>query len=52
MQGYYFSRPLPLAGISELLFDLQAKGARAEWRLSEAARVVSLVPGARVAHAA
>ena len=52
MQGYYFSRPLPLAGISELLFDLQAKGARAEWRLSEAARVVSLVPGARVARVA
>ena len=52
MQGYYFSRPLPLAGASELLFDLQARGARPEWKLSEAARIVSLVPGSRVAHAA
>ncbi len=52
MQGYYFSRPLPQAGVSELLFDLQVGGPRSEWMLSEAARVVSLVPGARVAHAA
>ena len=52
MQGYYFSRPLPLADVSALLFDLQAKGPPAEWKSSEAARIVSLVPDLRVAHAA
>ena len=52
MQGYYFSRPLPLAGATELLWDLQTGGARADWKPGEAARLVSLVPGLRVANAA
>ena len=51
MQGYYFSRPLPVADITGLLVDLGENGARAAWRIGESVRNMSLVGSRRVATA-
>ena len=52
MQGYYFSRPAAAAQVTELLAALERDGPRADWRLAEAGRVITLLPGFKVAQAA
>jgi hypothetical protein len=52
MQGYYFSRPLPVAEVTSLLADLVANGARADWKIGDQGRSMVLVPGGKVAQAA
>ena len=53
MQGYFFSRPLPVANITALLVQLCRTGPRVEWKLEESGRVMTLVtPERLVAHAA
>jgi EAL domain-containing protein (putative c-di-GMP-specific phosphodiesterase class I) len=52
MQGYYFSRPLPVEAATALLTELQSAGPRADWKSGDGGRVVTLVPGLKVAHAA
>jgi len=51
MQGYYFSRPLPVAKITLLLSEVSRHGPRPEWRFSDIGKVLTLVPGVRLAYA-
>ena len=53
MQGSFFSRPLPVVSITALLQELSRAGPRAEWKLEDPGRVMTLVaPERKVAHAA
>jgi diguanylate cyclase (GGDEF)-like protein len=49
MQGYFFSRPLPAAKVTALLEDVAHNGPPVEWRCSEVGKVLTLVPGMRLA---
>jgi diguanylate cyclase (GGDEF)-like protein len=51
MQGYYFSRPLTAAKTTALLSEAALRGPRPEWRFSEIGKVLTLVPGMRLAYA-
>ncbi|HEX4328765.1 MAG TPA: EAL domain-containing protein [Burkholderiales bacterium] len=51
MQGYYFSRPLTAAKTTALLIEMVKNGPPAEWRFSDIGKVLTLVPGLRLAHA-
>ena len=51
MQGYYFSRPLTAAKTTALLTEAALRGPRAEWRFSDIGKVLTLVPGMRLAYA-
>jgi EAL domain-containing protein (putative c-di-GMP-specific phosphodiesterase class I) len=52
MQGYYFSRPLPLEAVTTLLAELQLNGPREEWKLGDLGRVVAQLPALRLVGAA
>ena len=52
MQGYYFSRPLPVADVTSLLADLVSSGPRSDWKIGELGRAMTLVTGGKVAQAA
>jgi diguanylate cyclase (GGDEF)-like protein len=51
MQGYYFSRPLPATQMTALLGEVTRNGPRPDWRVSDVAKVLTLVSGMRLAHA-
>jgi diguanylate cyclase (GGDEF)-like protein len=51
MQGYYFSRPLPVAQMTALLAEAARSGPRPEWRVSDIGKVLTLISGMRLAHA-
>ncbi len=52
MQGYYFSRPLPVADVTALLAELASDGTRSDWKISDLSRTMTLVAGGKVAQAA
>jgi diguanylate cyclase (GGDEF)-like protein len=52
MQGYYFSRPLPVAEVTALLSELASSGARSDWKIADQGRTMVLVPGGKVPRAA
>ena len=52
MQGYYFSRPLPVTEVTGLLAELAGGAARSDWKIGDAGRAMTLVAGGRVAQAA
>ncbi|HEY4371397.1 MAG TPA: EAL domain-containing protein [Burkholderiales bacterium] len=49
MQGYYFSRPLNAARTTALLQDVASNGPPDEWSFSDVGKVLTLVPGLRLA---
>ncbi|MFN0162104.1 MAG: EAL domain-containing protein [Burkholderiales bacterium] len=52
MQGYFFSRPVPAADVTQLIEQNQASGPKPEWKLGDSGRTMTLVPAVEVAVAA